>query len=102
MYTSYYTSPATLCFQDVEPLTLITRVQAVDPDFQLNGIVVYTFENLTLTKGPFQIDRESGEVRVRSGVEGRLDRETIPSYDVSNTISACLSLYISLCTRQET
>ena len=71
------------CFQDAEPLTLITRVQAVDPDFQLNGIVVYTFENLTLTKGPFQIDRESGEIRVRSGMEGRLDRETIPSYDVS-------------------
>lgn len=69
--------------QDAEPLTLITTVQAVDPDFQLNGIVVYTFENLSLTKGPFQIDRESGEIRVRSGMEGRLDRETTPSYDVS-------------------
>ena len=63
-------------------MTLITRVQAVDPDFQLNGIVVYTFENLTLTKGPFQIDRESGEIQVRSGMEGRLDRETTPTYDV--------------------
>ena len=70
--------------QDAEPLTLITTVQAVDPDFQLNGIVVYTFENLSLTKGPFQIDRESGEVRVRSGMEGRLDRETTPTYDVSD------------------
>ena len=69
-------------------MTLITRVQAVDPDFQLNGIVVYTFENLTLTKGPFQIDRESGEIRVRSGMEGRLDRETIPSYDVSIKMKA--------------
>ena len=37
-----------ICFQDAEPLTLITRVQEVDPDFQLNGIVVYTFENLIL------------------------------------------------------
>ena len=81
-----------ICFQDAEPLTLITRVQAVDPDFQLNGIVVYTFENLTLTKGPFQIDRESGEIQVRSGMEGRLDRETIPSYDVSIIILACLCI----------
>ena len=64
-------------------MTLITTVQAVDPDFQLNGIVIYTFENLTSTKGPFQIDRESGEIRVRSGTEGRLDRETTSSYDVS-------------------
>ena len=71
------------CIQDVEPLTLITTVQAEDPDFQLNGIVVYTFQNLTQTNGPFQIDRESGEIRVRSGMEGRLDRETVSSYDVS-------------------
>ena len=58
-------------------------MQAVDPDFQLNGIVIYTFENLTLTKGPFQINRGTGEIRLRSGVEGRLDRETVESYDVS-------------------
>ena len=64
-------------------MTLITIVQAVDPDFQLNGIVIYTFQNLTLTKGPFQIDRESGEIRLRSGMEGRLDREAVESYDVS-------------------
>ena len=68
-------------------------MQAVDPDFQLNGIVVYTFENLTLTKGPFQIDRESGEIRVRSGMEGRLDRETIPSYDVSTKMKACSCIF---------
>lgn len=58
-------------------------MQAVDPDFQLNGIVIYTFENLTLTKGPFQINRGTGEIRLRSGVEGRLDRETVENYDVS-------------------
>ena len=70
-------------WQNAIPLTLITRVQAEDPDFQLNGIVIYTFENLTITKGPFQIDRESGEIRVRPGMEGNLDRETISTYDVS-------------------
>ena len=58
-------------------------MQAVDPDFQLNGIVVYTFENLTLTKGPFQINRGTGEIRLRSGMAGRLDRETVENYDVS-------------------
>ena len=71
------------CLQDAEPLTLITTIQAEDPDFQLNGIIIYTFENLTTSKGPFQIDRETGEVTLRSGPEGRLDRETEPSYDVS-------------------
>lgn len=73
--------------KDAEPLTLITTVQAEDPDFQLNGIVIYTFDNLTTTKGPFQIDRESGEIRVRSGMEGRLDRETVSTYDVRVTVS---------------
>ena len=62
---------------------MITTVQAEDPDFQLNGIVIYTIQNLTSMRGPFQIDSESGEIRVRSGMEGRLDRETISSYDVS-------------------
>ena len=66
-------------------MTLITTVQAVDPDFQLNGIVIYTFQNLTLTKGPFQINRGTGEIRLRSGMEGRLDRETVESYDVSRS-----------------
>lgn len=79
-------------WQDAIPLTLITRVQAEDPDFQLNGIVIYTFENLTITKGPFQIDRESGEIRVRPGMEGNLDRETIPTYDVS--IVMCLFVFL--------
>ena len=64
-------------------MTLITTVQAIDPDFQLNGIVNYTFENFTFTKGPFQIDDRSGEIRIRSGMEGRLDRETVERYDVS-------------------
>lgn len=79
-------------------------MEAFDPDFQLNGIVVYTFNNFTSTNGPFQIDRENGEIRVRSGMEGRLDRETTATYDVSGVSEyACLmavlnSLIISIYT----
>ena len=69
--------------QDAESGFLLTTIQAEDPDFQLNGIVNYYFQNLTISKGPFQIDRETGRITLRPDPDGELDRETMDSYEVS-------------------
>ena len=68
--------------QDAESGSMITTIQATDPDFQLNGIVNYYFQNLTLSQGPFQINRETGAITLRSGDDGALDRERVDFYEV--------------------
>ncbi len=97
LYEVLYTS---LPPQDAELGTLVTTIQAMDPDFQLNGIVGYYFENLTLLRGPFQINRDSGEIRLRTDMEGELDREVTEFYEVGDSLyiidSKMHSAHISL------
>ena len=47
--------------QDSPLGTPVTVIQATDEDFQLNGIVVYSFGNST-SSGPFLINSATGEI----------------------------------------
>ncbi len=82
--------------QDAEPGTLVTTLLAMDPDFQLNGIVGYYFDGLTRTRGPFQIDRDTGEIRLRPDMDGALDREIVDFYEVRCLLDGRHAIYISL------
>lgn len=58
-------------------------VSASDADIDGNALLVYSFdENYVLVNGPFQIERSTGLITLRSGPEGSLDRETIDTYEV--------------------
>ena len=50
----------------------------MDPDYQLNGLLAYSFENGSLLTGPFQIDPELGHITL----QGALDREQQDTYSV--------------------
>jgi len=50
----------------------------MDPDYQLNGLLAYSFENGSLLSGPFQIDPELGHIIL----QGTLDREEEDTYSV--------------------
>ena len=50
----------------------------MDPDYQLNGLLAYSFENGSLLTGPFQIDPELGHITL----QGTLDREQQDTYSV--------------------
>ena len=67
------------------PLTL-TVLQAVDDDSNGNALIAYSFEDFATTSGPFQINRDTGSVFLRSGPAGSLDRETRDIYEVSNRL----------------
>jgi len=54
----------------------------MDPDYQLNGLLAYSFDNGSLLNGPFQIDPELGHIIL----QGTLDREEEDTYSV---ISYC-------------
>ncbi len=57
-------------------------LQADDYDTNGNALVVYTFENFATTNGPFQIDKRTGLVTLRSDPAGSLDRERQDFYEV--------------------
>lgn len=59
--------------------TLLVTLSATDPDYQLNALVAYSFENNSGVSGPFELDRETGELWTRE----TLDREQTASYSVS-------------------
>ena len=59
-----------------------TLIQANDYDANGNALLVYTFENSATVIGPFQVDKRSGLVTLRSGPAGSLDRETQDFYEV--------------------
>ncbi len=65
----------------------------MDPDFQLNGIVGYYFDGLTRTRGPFQIDRDTGEIRLRPDMDGALDREIVDFYEVRCLLDGRHAIY---------
>ena len=63
------------------PPVNITTVFADDEDIDGNAHVVYSFEDFSLTKGPFSIDGATGKVTLT----GNLDREAQDEYSVSQT-----------------
>jgi len=56
----------------------VATVFADDEDFGGNAKIVYTFEDFSQTKGPFNVDRTTGNVTMISS----LDRETQEEYAV--------------------
>ena len=69
--------------QNSLPPLNVTFLQADDNDTNGNAIVVYTFEGSTTISGPFQVDRRTGLVTLRSGPMGSLDRERQDFYEVA-------------------
>ena len=61
----------------------MTIVQANDQDINGNALLVYTFENLSLTSGPFQINKNTGVIFIQAGLAGSIDREMQDTYQVS-------------------
>ncbi len=56
----------------------ITRVFADDEDLGGNAHIIYSFEDFSQTRGPFTVDRNTGDVTLT----GSLDRETQDEYTV--------------------
>ena len=72
----------TVCWpplQNITDGTLLATLNATDVDYQINAIVVYTFENGSDVSGPFSLDLNTGELRTRA----MIDREQTDSYMVS-------------------
>ena len=64
--------------QDAPIGTLLVTLSATDPDYQLNALVAYTFENNSGISGPFELDRETGQLWTQK----TLDREQTALYSV--------------------
>lgn len=65
--------------QNATVRTQLGTLSATDPDYQFNALVAYTFENNSVISGPFELDRETGQLWTRD----ILDREQRALYSVS-------------------
>ncbi|XP_069792757.1 cadherin EGF LAG seven-pass G-type receptor 3-like isoform X1 [Narcine bancroftii] len=65
--------------EDAPPFTSVLQISATDRDAHANGRVQYTFQNGEDGDGDFTIEPTSGIIRTVR----RLDRETVPIYDLT-------------------